>query len=120
MPAARQPLEALAREIGGSLLAADLTAPEAGDELLEPCGACGVDVLVHNEGITRDRTLARMSPAEWGSVMAVNLAAILAIDARLDDTGLLNAGAREICSVVDQRHRRQCRADQLQPPRRLR
>ncbi|WP_431257104.1 3-oxoacyl-ACP reductase [Roseateles chitinivorans] len=98
VPAARAPLEALAREIGGSLLAADLTAPGAVDELADAARRLqGVDVLVHNAGITRDRTLARMSAAEWESVMAVNLAAILAIDARLDEAGLLNAGAREVC-----------------------
>lgn len=98
VPAARQPLEALARGIGGSLLAADLTAPGAVDELVDAVRRLqGVDVLVHNAGITRDRTLARMSPAEWDAVLDVNLAAILAIDARLDDAGLLLAGAREVC-----------------------
>jgi len=98
VPAARQPLEALTREIGGSLLASDLTAPGAVDELVDAVRRLqGVDVLVHNAGITRDRTLARMSPAEWDAVMGVNLAAILAIDARLDDAGLLNPGAREVC-----------------------
>ena len=98
VPAARQPLEALVREIGGSLLAADLTAPGAADELVDAARRLqGVDVLVHNAGITRDRTLARMSAAEWDAVMALNLAAILAIDARLDEAGLFNAGAREVC-----------------------
>lgn len=98
VPAARSPLEALTKDIGGSLLAADLTSAEAGDELIDAVRRLGgLDVLVHNAGITRDRTLARMSPMEWDTVMAVNLAAILAIDAKLDDTGLLNPGAREIC-----------------------
>lgn len=98
VPAARQPLEALARDIGGSFLAADLTAPGAVDELIDALRRLGgVDLLVHNAGITRDRTLARMSAAEWDGVMAVNLAAILAIDARLDAADLLKAGAREIC-----------------------
>ena len=98
VPEARQPLEALAREIGGPLLAADLTAAGAVDELADAVRRVGgVDVLVHNAGITRDRTLARMSTAEWDAVMAVNLAAILAIDARLDEAGLLNAGIREVC-----------------------
>ncbi|OWQ92237.1 3-oxoacyl-ACP reductase [Roseateles aquatilis] len=98
MPAARPSLDALAREINGSLLAMDLSGPGAADELVDAVRRLGgVDVLVHNAGITRDRTLARMTAAEWDGVMAVNLAAILAIDARLDDAGLLNAGAREIC-----------------------
>ena len=98
VPAARQPLEALVREIGGSLLAADLTAPGAAAELVDAARRLqGVDVLVHNAGITRDRTLARMSAAEWDAVMALNLGAILAIDAGLDEAGLFNAGAREVC-----------------------
>ncbi|WP_343628449.1 3-oxoacyl-ACP reductase [Roseateles sp.] len=98
VPAARHPLEALAQEIGGSLLTVDLAGASAADELADALRRLGgVDVLVHNAGITRDRTLARMSAAEWDSVMAVNLSAILAIDAKLDAAGLLNAGAREIC-----------------------
>lgn len=98
VPAARQPLEALAADIGGALLAADLTASDAVDELIDAIRRLGgLDVLVHNAGITRDRTLARMAPADWDAVMAVNLTAILTIDARLEAVGLLNDGAREIC-----------------------
>ncbi len=98
VPAARQPLEALAADIGGALLAADLTASDAVDELIDAIRRLGgLDVLVHNAGITRDRTLARMAPADWDAVMAVNLTAILTIDARLEAAGLLNDGAREIC-----------------------
>jgi acetoacetyl-CoA reductase/3-oxoacyl-[acyl-carrier protein] reductase len=33
----------------------------------------GPDLLVNNAGITRDRSLARMSDAEWAAVLAVNL-----------------------------------------------
>lgn len=98
VPAARQPLEALAADIGGALLAADLTASDAVDELIDAIRRLGgLDVLVHNAGITRDRTLARMAPADWDAVVAVNLTAILTIDARLEAVGLLNDGAREIC-----------------------
>jgi len=32
-----------------------------------------VDILVNNAGIVRDRTLKKMTPAEWDAVIAVNL-----------------------------------------------
>ena len=43
------------------------------------------DIVVHNAGITRDRTLARMSDDEWDSVLAVNLESIERINAALTD-----------------------------------
>lgn len=98
VPQAQAPLQALAHEVGGSALAVDITAsgaPQAFLAALAPRG--GIDILVHNAGITRDRTLARMSRAEWDSVLAVNLGAVLAIDRALDAAGSWRAGAREIC-----------------------
>src|SRR5262249_33489382 len=43
----------------------------------------GLDVLVHNAGITRDKTLARMKPEQWDQAIEVNLAAIARIDEAL-------------------------------------
>jgi 3-oxoacyl-[acyl-carrier protein] reductase len=54
----------------------------------------GVDVVVHNAGITRDRTLARMSPDEWDQVLAVDLASIVRLDEALLGGGLLRDGGR--------------------------
>jgi 3-oxoacyl-[acyl-carrier protein] reductase len=50
--------------------------------------------VVHNAGITRDRTLARMSAAEWDSVMAVNLGAPLALTRALLEAGLIRSNGR--------------------------
>jgi 3-oxoacyl-[acyl-carrier protein] reductase len=98
VPAAGEPLEALARRLGGQALALDITAADAGVRLVTALQAAGgVDVVVHNAGITRDRTLARMSEAEWGAVLAVNLRAVLGLDAALDAAGLWRPGAREVC-----------------------
>jgi 3-oxoacyl-[acyl-carrier protein] reductase len=55
----------------------------------------GVDVLVHNAGVTRDRTLSRMSEREWDQVIDINLTAVIRIDTAL--TALMRAGGREIC-----------------------
>ncbi len=96
--AADVPLQRVANEINGQALALDITAPDAPARFVEAARARGgLDVLVHNAGITRDRTLGRMSDAEWSSVLAVNLQAILAIDAALDAAHALRPGAREVC-----------------------
>ena len=97
VPASATALEALAASIGGAALALDITAPDAAARLLAAGQARGgLDVVVHNAGITRDRTLAKMSAAEWDAVIGVNLASVLAIDAALDAAGALRGGSRSV------------------------
>ncbi len=69
----------LAREIAGGAVVLDIADPSAPDTLAEALTKSfgGVDIVVHNAGITRDKTLARMSPEQWASVLAVNLTAVL-------------------------------------------
>lgn len=98
VPASSAALESLAAQIQGEALALDLTAESTPDALTAAVAAHGrLDLMVHNAGITRDRTLSRMSAAEWDGVMGVNLAAILAIDEALDAQSLWRDGAREVC-----------------------
>jgi 3-oxoacyl-[acyl-carrier protein] reductase len=89
---------ALARSIQGSVLTLDITGPDAGDviarSLLEQHG--GVDVVVHNAGVTRDKTLARMNAERWDTAMDVNLGAVLRIDEALLRGALRDFG-RLIC-----------------------
>ncbi len=94
-PTESSALVALASEISGTAVMADVATPDAGARLADAVGADGLDVLVHNAGITRDKTLARMSPEQWDQVLAVNLIAIPAITRALDAS--LKAGARVIC-----------------------
>ncbi len=54
----------------------------------------GVDILVHNAGITRDKTLANMPEDFWDSVLAVNLNAPQVLTQALLDGGALNDNAR--------------------------
>jgi len=42
-----------------------------------------VDVLVNNAGITRDRTLAKMSQDEWDTVLKTNLSSVFHLTARV-------------------------------------
>ncbi|MEO9139159.1 MAG: SDR family oxidoreductase, partial [Jatrophihabitans sp.] len=53
--------------------------------------------LVHNAGITRDKLMANMKPAQWDSVIAVNLESQLAINAALLDSEQLNDQSRVVC-----------------------
>ncbi|MCC5810204.1 MAG: 3-oxoacyl-ACP reductase [Ectothiorhodospiraceae bacterium] len=88
--------DAVAASVGGTSLALDITAENAPQRIAEALPG-GVDVLVHNAGITRDRTLAKMSAGEWDSVLAVNLKAILRLDAHLLAAGKLTDGGRVVC-----------------------
>lgn len=85
VPAMGDELRAVTGRLGGSAVTADITADDAAkqiaDHLLEAHG--GVDVVVHNAGITRDKTLGRMSEDLWDSVLSVNLGAPQRIDREL-------------------------------------
>ncbi len=97
-PADDGPASAVAREIGGSLHLVDVTDPEAPRTLCEAIEADfgGLDVVVHNAGVTRDKTLARMKPDWWEQAVEVNLTAVTRITSRLT-AGVLRDGGRIIC-----------------------
>ncbi|MDB4928545.1 MAG: 3-oxoacyl-[acyl-carrier protein] reductase, partial [Myxococcaceae bacterium] len=95
-PQERAAVTALARELGGEVVLADLGDPAAAATVAAAVAALGgVDVVVHNAGVTRDRTMARMKREHWDAVLAVNLRAVLALDAALDP--LLRDGGRVLC-----------------------
>ena len=75
VPAQGAELAATANALRGTALQLDITAEHAPDALVEHLRERhgGVDVVVHNAGITRDKTLGRMSEDQWDSVLAVNL-----------------------------------------------
>jgi 3-oxoacyl-[acyl-carrier protein] reductase len=90
-------LKALAEQIGGRVLALDLTAEGAVATIVEAARADGGwDGVVHNAGITLDRTLAKMPRDRWDAVQAVNLIAPLAIDRALTEANLLRSDARVV------------------------
>lgn len=96
VPAAGDALARVANEVGGEAVQLDLTAPDAptrlADHLAERHGR--VDVVVHNAGITRDKTLARMDADWWDAVLDVNLSAQERVNDVLLDRELVPAGGR--------------------------
>ncbi|HVU91730.1 MAG TPA: SDR family oxidoreductase, partial [Jatrophihabitans sp.] len=89
----------VANRIGGTSLHLDVAADNAPQRLLDHLAAHtdGLDILVHNAGITRDKLLANMVPEQWDSVIAVNLASQLTINAALLASDQLNDQSRVIC-----------------------
>jgi 3-oxoacyl-[acyl-carrier protein] reductase len=67
--------EAIAGEIGGLAVQADVSSPEQAQALVERVeGELGdVDALVNNAGVTRDTLIARMSDEDWEVVVDTNL-----------------------------------------------
>jgi 3-oxoacyl-[acyl-carrier protein] reductase len=66
--------EALAREIEGSAVQADVSSAEEAARLVEEAG--DLDILVNNAGLTRDGLLARMSDDDWRTVIETNLSSV--------------------------------------------
>ena len=70
----RDEAEAVAAEIGGRAVEADVSDPESAKALVEAAG--DVDVLVNNAGLTRDGLLVRMADEDWRTVIDTNLSSV--------------------------------------------
>jgi 3-oxoacyl-[acyl-carrier protein] reductase len=98
VPQAHAALQQAAASVNGSALPLDITAADSAALLqahIEQYGA--FDVVVHNAGITRDKTIAKMTEAAWRSVLAVNLEAPLQLSNALLHHQGLNPGGRIVC-----------------------
>lgn len=73
---------------------ADLTNPQDIETLCDKVKTefGSVDVLINNAGITRDRTLKKMSDEFWNKVIEVNLNAVINLSDSLLEQGLINEG----------------------------
>ncbi|MGZ4473044.1 MAG: 3-oxoacyl-ACP reductase [Nocardioidaceae bacterium] len=96
VPQAASELQAVMAELDGDHLTLDITAKDAPKRIARHVKDKhgGVDVVVHNAGITRDKKLANMKPDGFASVIAVNLTAPERITAELLDQKLVNANGR--------------------------
>jgi 3-oxoacyl-[acyl-carrier protein] reductase len=98
VPQAQSELGLIAQRLGASAIALDISATDAPQQLVAAAKAQGGwDVVVHNAGITRDKTVANMKPHLWQMVVDVNLSAQERINDALVESGALGAGGRLVC-----------------------
>ncbi|WP_333741854.1 3-oxoacyl-ACP reductase, partial [Streptomyces sp. IBSBF 2806] len=98
VPQAQDDARRLAGQLGGTAIALDITAADAGERIAAELPD-GLDVLIHNAGITRDRRLVNMPAERWSSVLDVNLASVLRTTDALFAKGALRRGGRIVATA---------------------
>ncbi|MFH9616161.1 3-oxoacyl-ACP reductase [Streptomyces pratensis] len=98
VPQAQEELARTAARLGAAALPLDITAPDAAG-LIAAAVPDGLDILVHNAGITRDRRLANMPADRWSSVIDVNLDSVLRTTDALVESGTLRRGGRIVATA---------------------
>ena len=98
VPQAASELQGLMRELDGDHLSLDITGKDAPQRIAHHLKTehGGVDIVVHNAGITRDKKLANMAEDRWASVIGVNLSAPERITRVLLDEAVINDNGRII------------------------
>ncbi len=99
VPAAGQDLAKVANRVKGEALQLDLTGSADLAEQIKARHA-KLDIVVHNAGITRDKTLAKMDQQRWESVLGVNLIAPVRVTESLLAAGLIPDQGGRIIGVA--------------------
>jgi 3-oxoacyl-[acyl-carrier protein] reductase len=97
VPQAADGLRTVTGEIGGEALGLDITAEDAPERIASHFAKGGVDIVVHNAGVTKDRTIAKMPEERWAQLMEINLSSEERINDALLDGKRLNANGRIVC-----------------------
>jgi 3-oxoacyl-[acyl-carrier protein] reductase len=96
VPALSEDLAEVADRLGAETIELDITEEGAPGRIAEALGD-GVDVVVHNAGVTRDRTIAKMPEDRWRSLLEINLSSEERIDDALLQGKLLRPNGRIVC-----------------------
>ncbi|HKK56230.1 3-oxoacyl-ACP reductase [Marinobacter sp.] len=99
MPSAMEELQSVTDALGGKALACDIADDNAPGQIADFIRQHfdGVDLVIHNAGITRDKTLGKMPEHFWDKAIAVNLTAEEHIDEELIGQELLKENGRIVC-----------------------
>jgi len=99
MPQTQAELSVVMSAIGGEAILANITdpnAPEMINQAIQKLSA-GVDMVIHNAGITRDKMMVSMPESMWEQVIDVNLSSIERINAHLLENDSINTEGRIVC-----------------------
>jgi 3-oxoacyl-[acyl-carrier protein] reductase len=98
VPGAGEALSKVANRIGGLSLQLDITSAAAPRTLAEYLSSRfgGVDIVVHNAGVTRDKTIANMDDSKWDMVLDINLSSQERINDVLVSDNVLRENGRII------------------------
>jgi 3-oxoacyl-[acyl-carrier protein] reductase len=96
VPQAQEELEVVMKRLNGHSLLLDITSETAPEEITQYLQEkfSGVDIVVHNAGITRDKTLGGMPEHLWNLVIDINLSAMERINAKLIESNVINKNGR--------------------------
>jgi len=89
-------LKAVTEAIGGRSIELDITAADAPEKIAAELKD-GVDIVVHNAGVTKDRTIAKMPEERWAQLMEINLSSEERINEALLAKKLLRPNGRIVC-----------------------
>ena len=96
-PMQQQLIETM-RAIQGESFILDVSASDAGEQLAKLAAEHnGFDLIVHNAGITRDKTLAKMPKHFWQQTIDINLLSVIRINKTLREHKAINTGASIVC-----------------------
>ncbi len=97
IPPAKEALAATLAPLNGISVATDITSEQAVEDIIQALDGKKLDILVHNAGVTRDKTLARMPEHFWQMTLNINLNAPISITQALDNGQHFSDDARVIC-----------------------
>lgn len=96
-PSEEESLRKVVEKIHGTAFPCDITdsdAPRKAAEFVKEHGG-GLDIVIHNAGVTRDKMLGNMDADRWDMVLNVNLISLIALNEGLLET--LNDNGRIVC-----------------------
>jgi 3-oxoacyl-[acyl-carrier protein] reductase len=96
VPALADDLTGVAKRLDAETIELDITDEDAPATIAARLSG-GVDIVVHNAGVTRDRTIAKMPEDRWSSLMEINLSSEERINDELLHHDLLRKNGRIVC-----------------------